>query len=264
MNALELKETILRYYKLHPELSGPYKKELDQLADAEDWYDVVFPYNWSKYDPNDLKFNIEHSDEVTVITSIKSPRWSLAFPKSYSDDDCKLAMHLLMLEQHEGSPHRYIEAPKDKAILDFGCSEGMYSNMYGDLSNDVYLFDEEYWMSAAVWNTHSSNIYFIPGLVTRDTQLNLELKQPIGMIKVDVEGMESDILTACKDLIVKYHPVIQLATYHYHDEFTNLIKDLVNLGYKVEDMESPKGFMIFPNDQNQYSPYFRKGLLIAK
>ena len=68
---------------------------------------------------------------------------------------------------------------------------------------------------------------------TLDNELEL-LKEPIGLIKMDVEGFESKVFKGAINTIKKYKPILLIAIYHKGEDFFEMKEKIenLNLGYK--------------------------------
>lgn len=262
MNHLELRDNVLRYYALHPDqASDIIKDKLEFIKHTNLWYDIVFLYDTKKY--LNTMYQVSYEDNLVRLTV---PEFNKSLVMGYSTDpvsDMIRMLSLLLIEQDSESPHHY-ESPKDGvAVFDFGCSEGIYGNMYCNDTNEYWGFDEKHWLPIIMKNVNTGLVNFREGFVTADSDLSdIKLTLPLGMIKVDVEESACDVLYACREFITKYHPMIQVACYHYHDQYKDIINILRN-DFNYEDIIL-RGPMLFPQDQNQYYPYFRYGLVIAK
>lgn len=262
MNHLELRDNVLRYYALHPDqASDIIKDKLEFIRRTDSWYDIVFLYDTNKY--LNTKYRVSYEDDLVRITA---PKFNVSLVLGHRDSSVNGLIRmlvLLLIEQDSESPHHY-ESPKDGvSVFDFGCSEGIYGNLYCNDTNEYWGFDDKYWLPIMMKNVNTGLVNFREGFVTADTDLSdIKLTLPLGMIKIDVEESACDILTACKNFITQHHPTIQVACYHYHDQYKEIVNILKD-DFNYEDIIL-RGPMLFPQDQNQYYPYFRYGLVIAK
>jgi len=76
-------------------------------------------------------------------------------------------------------------------------------------------------------NERGVNVYTIDHLVNK---LNLG---KIGLIKLDVEGLELEILEGARRTIKRDKPILLVASYHYPAELIKILEFLYNINYRV-------------------------------
>lgn len=69
------------------------------------------------------------------------------------------------------------------------------------------------------------------------TSLDLDIKEKITMIKMDIEGSEQDALKGCKKHIQKSHPKLLISVYHNHE-------DLWKIPIMIEEMSDKYKFYL--------------------
>lgn len=265
MNYKELRETIVRYYKLNQIEADKYLTELDSIrfdgVTDFDWINLVFPYKFVN-EVRQLKIQSKRLPSGIVEVSCDG-KLKVCYPSIYTQEQCESAYRLLLIEQHVDSPHRYTKAPVGTSVIDVGCSEGIFGLMYCDSSNDLYCWDESIWMHALFETLDGRNVTFFNEFINNDTQINIQLKKPLGCVKIDTEGSEIEVLSKLRPLIVKDKPQLQIACYHYQTEADEVYRYLRNiLGYKK--VFSRDKYMTYPQDPIQYPPYFRNSILFTE
>ena len=70
-------------------------------------------------------------------------------------------------------------------------------------------------------------------MITLDSYINEHPEINVGLIKVDIEGAETDFLKGAKNTIRKFRPVLLLSIYHNLSDFLNLKTEIekLSLGY---------------------------------
>ena len=60
------------------------------------------------------------------------------------------------------------------------------------------------------------------------------IHEPVGLIKMDIEGAEYDALLGAKQLIKKYKPTLAVCIYHKRDDYFKILKLIhrLNSDYK--------------------------------
>lgn len=260
MNLQQLFVNIIRHYQINEFDAISYARELERIKSLSkvDFYSLVFPYPYvDKYSSMDI--------EVVRVDNLPKVNYNgkdLYFPESMTDDEVANAVRLLLCEQDEQSPHRYRNCIKGKVLLDIGCAEGNYSLTNLENVEEIHMFDELVWHDC-IHKTFkdNDNVIFHEGFVGRENPLDaIEFDKPVTDIKIDVEGMEYEVLVSGIKLLQTYKPRLQVCTYHKKDQFVQIHNFLKSIGYR--NIQSSNGYMIFPHDYNE-PPYFRNGVLYA-
>lgn len=260
MNYLELKFMVLKYFELHPDEAKEFKSELEYLRIAEYFPEVIFCNGSAVLACRNTDYVLDTLPDGLKEVTIGNIK--VYFPKEYSLDAAASASMLLVSEQSIESAHRYNRVPKNTAVFDVGASEGFFGRLYCDESNEIFSFDEMMWMDANLKTLSGFDAYFIPGLVKKDSRFDFEFHKPLGCIKIDVEGTELDIIDCFEGLIREFHPMIQVAVYHYKEEADYVVARLKELGYNNFGQVAAGKKMLYMN-QDQRPPFFRYGVIIA-
>lgn len=182
-------------------------------------------------------------------------------------------------EQSEHSPHRYLtedfNVGREDIVFDIGCAEGNFALSVVDRVKEIYLFEvEDVWIRPLqlTFAPYRDKVHIIKKCVARKTDAfavtvddfckEQHIKQ-VGMIKIDVEGYERDVLLGAMHMIGKGRiDKIAICTYHKVKDEEILGKLLSN--YKKTMSE---GYMLLALAYDTISkikpPYFTKGIMRA-
>lgn len=258
MNLYKTYHDLIQYYSIRKDLSVPYRKEIERLMSLSNlnFYNLVFPYG---YIEEILEEEIEIVSEDGYPTHLFKNN-KVFLPKKWSIDHCKEYIRLLKCEQHENSPHAYLKGT-GKVLLDIGCSEGIFSLMCYDDYEEIYAFDKSEWKEVLSHTFKNiDNFHFIEGEVGYSNPIdNLNLSE-VSEIKMDIEGMEYEVLVSAENTISNCHPRLQICVYHNRDDFQLIYNLVSSFGYK--DIRVSPGYMVYPHGR-QEPPYFRRGVLYA-
>lgn len=81
---------------------------------------------------------------------------------------------------------------------------------------------------------------------------NVEYKEPIGLIKIDVEGSEWGVLSGATELIIRDHPVIILETFKTIRNIERLTRFAVDYNYSV-DYISADNYILIPEYESVHN-----------
>ena len=188
------------------------------------------------------------------------------------------ALNGLAAEQSEHSPHRYLTedfmVDSDDVVFDVGCADGNFALSVVDRVKEIYLFEvEETWMKPLelTFAPYRDKVHIIKKCVTKssdaaavsiDDFCEENHIETIGLVKMDVEGYEKDVLSGAKKMLTN-NKIKRLAvcTYHKPDDEQTLGAMLPNY-HKVMS----EGYMLGALIQDIWNvkpPYFTKGLMRA-
>lgn len=253
---------ILNYYIDKKVESYPYREELDfldSIKDNDEFLPNTYPYEFSLdyLNPSD---SVIIKDGKYYYFEFLGKR--IYLPANWDENTLKYSARFIISEQDDRSPHHYdlIES-KNSSVLDIGSSEGIFSIINYEDTNDYHLFDSEYWTYSTALSLNHSNVRFHNRWIDKDyTVDSIKFNKPVSDIKIDVEGSELVVLYGAINTIKKYKPKIQVATYHNLDDFRNIYYFLKSVGYR--NIRASEGYLIFHQDYN-LPPYFRNVLLKA-
>lgn len=259
-----LRDRILRFADIcepnYPEEEIEFIRNCDDL----NWYNTVFPYPWVNTFIN-MELPIEGRSENLVGVRIPALDTIVQFPSSYTDEEARMAMRLLLIEQYKESPHKYRRVKQNTTVIDIGSSEGWFGMLYCHSNNIIHMYDEEIWMKPSIKNLEEGNVVFHSELFTKDTDIDWMLDisdlKPLSTIKIDVEGAGIEVLERLGPVLKVKYPQIQAAVYHYPEEFNRTASLLKSLGYNK--FYTNPGF-IFYDAVEPRAPYWRRAMLFAE
>jgi hypothetical protein len=265
------KKIISLYSGLASDKVNPEQKEVISYLEGNGLN--IFPYPFhANYSPEAIEvFNDEEKGMKYVVQEGKR----LYFKKRWSADRIRRSYCDLMREQDINSPHRYLTPDfavgNDDVVADIGAAEANFSLSVIDTVKKVYIFEKDReWIEAlkvtfAPWPGKVEIVSKYVASVDDETRIKLDTflknNSDVTLLKIDVDGAESDVLSGGKEMLSSSDPIrIALCTYHKNDdelEFTALLRDN---GFRVSPS---KGYMINYYDKKMKSPYLRRGLIRA-
>lgn len=271
------KQIICNYYSIHPTEAITYKEELNYL-NSVDFIDP-FPYPTIK---QCQKVNVafdSHKNKVFVNHNGKK----LYLPKGWSKE-AAIKYYLRFIERENilggdfttKSPHQYqsnlVHVEKGDIVIDAGAAEGLFALDNVEKAKFIYLLEvEPEWIEAlkASFEPYKEKVQIVPKFLSNiDSKNNITLssllkgkKNESFFIKMDVEGVEEDVLSSNESFLDSENTIkISCCTYHCKEHATTIPALLNKHNFKTEMSD---GFMVFYWDPNLNMPYFRKGLVRA-
>lgn len=185
----------------------------------------------------------------------------------------------LAAEQSEHSPHRYLsstfDVDKQDIVFDIGCADGNFALSIIDKVKEVYLFEiEDIWMKPLelTFAPYKDKVHIIKKCVTKksdnlSTSLDDFCKENdinrVGLIKMDVEGYEQDVLQGAKKMLKEGRiDKVVACTYHRIDD-AEKIGDLLPNYSKTFSEGYMVGSMLY-DIWDIKPPFFTRGLVRAK
>ncbi|NDW08522.1 FkbM family methyltransferase [Dysgonomonas sp. 520] len=268
----QLKRDILSYYK------NVDKKTQDvKIAEALEYLRKhrlhVFPYPFAKkYKKEDVEVFIDQKCGLKYVVHNNGHR--LYFRRGSKTKRIQRQYSFLCCEQDPKSAHCYLSDTfrlSDGDILfDVGAAEGNFSLSVIEKLKHAYLFEcDEEWIEALQktfepWKEKVTIINkFVadkdsPETIKIDT-VTENMKSGSLFLKLDVEGMEKEVLEGAKNTLnsENFDTKVALCTYHNQNDFEELSGSMKKKGYKIEPSD---GYMLFAMEKLS-PPYFRKGLI---
>lgn len=182
----------------------------------------------------------------------------------------------IIVEQDRRSPHRYFtdafHVEQDEVFVDVGAAEGMISLDCIDKVKKAYLIEgnAERWKSPLEktflpYKDKTKIIYKYAAdhcdeeNVSLDELLKDDMKAKGIMIKMDVEGCESDVLQGAESLLQRDNVRFVICTYHRDGDEEKFQQFFEERGYQTEFSD---GYMWVPLFSEK-APYLKKGVLRA-
>lgn len=182
----------------------------------------------------------------------------------------------LCKEQDVNSPHYYdidnlVDDEMD-VVIDGGAAEGFFALQVIDKVKHVYLVEcDEQWVEALKYTfepykdkvtiiNKAIDVHDSDKSVTLDSLLSTCEKKSKVLVKLDIEGMESDGLKGTQ--ITKYNDMditYVVCTYHKSEDAREISSQFKIAGF---DISFSKGYMFFPY-LDEVKPELRKGVLTA-
>ena len=254
------------------------KTEREQFLNFLRWHLVeMFNYTFvSKY--NYRRTKVTRDRETGLRYVITDENRKLYFPRGWKDRNVRKMYNNLCCEQDELSPHNYcfhdLSIDSDSVIADVGAAEGMFTLKFIDQIKTAYLFEcDNDWLEAlqATFRTWKEKVAIVNKYVSDENSNNtiklddfFSQREKPTLIKIDVEGAESNVLKGAELLLNTGIKDMLICTYHKKGDEQNFSRQLVEKEFKV--VPSP-GYMLLISEMPNYSikePFdFRRGLIHA-
>ncbi|EOR93120.1 hypothetical protein ADIARSV_3685 [Arcticibacter svalbardensis MN12-7] len=271
--ASNVRNNILTYFSANPPTDPEYQQAVAYLKNHQ--LGVFLGTFSDKYNFHDIEVFKDPSNHLSFVNH---QGHRLYFKRSYNITTIKMLYNGLLKEQDPDSPHRYTNAQfflkQGDILFDVGSAEGIFPLSNIDLLGKVILFERDSEWSEALQATFApwkGKVQIISRFVSdKNDSDNISIDTFIAeksivpnFVKIDVEGVEDQVLKGMEQTIQQYHPKIALCTYHQQGDFKRFSAELAEKGYKIE---STKGLMYFlskDKGETPQPPFFRKGLIRA-
>jgi hypothetical protein len=202
----------------------------------------------------------------------------LYFKRSMSVGKIRRVYNSLCCEQDVQSPHNYcfndLSINSGSVFVDAGAAEGILTLKFIDKIKTAYLFEcDNDWIEAlqATFRPWKEKVVIVNKYVSdKDNEEFTSLdnfflnREKPTLIKIDVEGAESEALKGANKLLDKGIDDILVCSYHRNGDEQNLSRQLQEKGYKTTHSH---GYMLFIYEFPNYAleaPFnFRRGLIHA-
>lgn len=271
-----LKFKILIFDLLNKSKMSNYKTEIDFIrnkSNALQPYSFTFPYTFVfEHNYNEIKVE---KNPINNLYYIDFHGKLLYYNSSFKTINEVVGQFFsILLEQDYRSPHCYFDnssyqIEEGDIVVDVGAAEGNFALQAIEKLRHLYIFEADpAWKDAleatyAPWKHKVSIFYKLVSDFSDEKHVTLDEifnYQDIDVIKIDVEGMESQVLKGASQLLLRTSPKMFVCTYHRGQDAHILEKQLSELGFKVNYSQ---GYMLFIQ-RTLLPPYFRKGLIRAK
>lgn len=257
-----------------------FAKEISYMRECNE---IMFiPYKFTEhYHISDIKVKYDPREKLKYVIHAEK---RLYFPDG-SEASIKRQYHQLLIEQDPESPHRYFsdgyEFEDGMIFVDVGAAEGLLSLEVVERAKEIYLFEcDKAWIRAlsATFRPWKDKVHIIPKYAGRKCGRNCVAldsffagkEKERFFIKMDVEGMEKEVLEGAQSLLRNKRQRVVCATYHRQDAAKILREYFRYLNYTTE---FSKNYILFHYGlgvclNGKYNriryPYFRRGLIRAK
>ena len=237
----------------------------------------IFNYPFMlKYHYRGVKIYCDRDTGLHYVLTDENRR--LYFKRNMKFAHIRSTYNNLCMEQHLQSPHNYcfddLSIHSDSIFADVGAAEGIFTLKFIDKIKTAYLFEcDNGWTEAlqATFSPWKEKVVIVNRFVSNknnDEFTSLDhffrnCDKPT-LIKVDVEGAESEVLKGADKLLNDRIDHLLVCTYHQSGDEQNISELLREKEYKV--VPSPR-YMLMIRDRPKYSPEghfeFRRGLIHA-
>lgn len=229
----------------------------------------VFPYPWIKeYRTDDIKVYYDREKRMRYV--IVAGEVKMYFPRYFSDSEVRRYFNSILVEQDERSPHYYFEASdekiKDSIFLDIGGAEGYITLLILPFVKRAVIFEsDECWGEAleatfGMFSDKVSIIHRFAGAKSHENTIKIDdvVKEADNVVlKIDVEGMEKEVLLGAQKTLDKPNTKIYICVYHNQNDEKEIGGILKQHNFK---METTDGWMLFGTNSDLG---FRRGILRA-
>lgn len=174
-------------------------------------------------------------DEVFVDLGAYTGDTVLSYIKNYGEDSYKkiycyeITPDTFNILKHNLSPYKNIE---------------FRLNGIGDKKEILLMHDNESSSSANTLGTYtgsSGNEVFV-------TTLDIDIAEPITMIKADIEGFEQKAIIGAKNHILNEHPKLLISVYHNNEDIWKIPKMIYEISSDYKFYLRYKGSPIYPTE----------------
>lgn len=209
--AFSIKEHLQDYEWLYDHLKD-YRSRKLLFAILYNWYDYNFNYIGEMMDPTychyyDLDI-LKCKEEVFVDVGAYIGDSAITFIQSYGDQAYKKIYCYEMTDESYKSLTENI-----KAYPNIACRK----KAIGDHKETLFVEEHKVDASANSLNTIGTKEIEV-------TTLDEDIKEPITLIKMDIEGAEQKAIIGSKEHIQKDHPKLLISVYHNHEDLWKIPK----------------------------------------
>ena len=254
-----------------------YKTEIDYIKQKKKL--MMYPYQFTeRYDENKIEV---YYDEENKHKYVMHNGKRLYFPPR-TDASIRHEYNQLIMEQDVESPHTYFNekcnVKNNSIFVDVGSAEGIISLDVIDKVSEVYLIEcSDEWIRALqlTFAGYKDKVHFVKKYAGRcDSETTISLNTLLDkyaerdiFIKMDVEGMELDVLKGSKDVLRRNNCQLSCTTYHTDDAEKELKDFFESQKYACDNSEGYMlfyfGHMVLQNGKYNHikSPFFRRAIV---
>lgn len=230
---------------------------------------MTFPYPWvSEYQAKNIQVLYDKDNSMPYV---ETKNGKLYFPSRYPKRYIQKYFNSILIEQDIRSTHFYFEPDskelKNSIFFDVGGAEGFVSLMVAPYVSKLLIFEcDADWIKALEttfepWKEKTKIINKFASSKTNKNEMRLdEMKgdyQKI-VLKIDVEGMEMEVLNGAEGLLKLDDTRVYVCSYHKKNDEYMLSDLLKKYGFEIEKSD---GYMFYGQWEDAG---FRKGVIRAK
>lgn len=229
---------------------------------------LTFPYEWTeKYDPNDIKV---YFDKEKKMPYVREEDCKLYFPARYPSKYIQKYFNTLRIEQDPRSAHYYFDKRdriiRDSVFCDVGGAEGYISLLVVPFVRKLIIFEcDRDWIRALQatfepWKDKTVIINKYASSQTGSNEICIDdaVKDEKNIVlKLDVEGMESEVLQGTSRILELPDTKVFVCAYHKKNDEKELSELLLSYEFNIQKSE---GYMFYGLGQDAG---FRKGIVRA-
>lgn len=231
---------------------------------------LVFPYPWIReHRARSIKVCFDREKHMPYVV-VGDKR--LYFPHSFSKEEVRIYFNSILIEQDPRSPHYYFNSSDGKlrnsTFLDIGGAEGYITLMVVPFVKKAVIFEcDEKWIEAlnATFEPYQDKVKIINQFVGAETSGKIVKLDDIVkdrdnvVLKIDVEGMEKDVLTGAAEILDRLDTKVFVCAYHKQDDERELTKMLKEHGFRIQLSDGWMYFYYVDGDAG-----FRRGIIRAE
>lgn len=230
---------------------------------------LVFPYSWTKeHKANDIEVCFDREKHMYYVM-VHGRR--MYFPRSFSKLEIRVYFNSILTEQDSRSPHYYFNPSDEKlrgsTFFDIGGAEGYITLMVLPFVKDAVIFEcDGKWTEAldATFEPYHNKVKIIHQLVGAETSRKGYIRiddvtkdRRNVVLKIDVDGMEKEVLSGAVKTLDKADTKVYVCTYHKKNDEKELGEMLRRHGFQIQVSD---GWMYFGGADAS----FRRGIIRAE
>lgn len=276
---IDKEKLVDKFFLLKQIMINKYRNSTDRdICDTISYWDkndLTF-FNQFEYAP--VQFERVFWDTDNNMPYVIYADKKLYYPREYRNffvkDGILCVRSYREMEQHEHSPHRYltpeIYIKEGDVVVDAGAREGDFALPYIDMIKKLYLFEcETEWIKALemTYKDYRDKVVIIPKMLSNmedDNTITLSeaiSDENINFIKMDIEGVEVEVLRASQVLLKNNDIKCAICCYHRKNDRRDIEQIFTESGYRCSESN---GYVVFIADPDIFKEAdFRKGIVYA-